>query len=257
MAISTSVRRNIRASFSHVHRAIGARALICAIALLLAISGLVFDRLPVASTHSATWGAKTAPPRALDAYGSLPLRFEANTGQTDSRVKFLARGGQATLFLTTTEAVLQLRGKEPGSTADRPQADVLRLKLANANRAPVVVGMDELRGRTHYFTGRDFRRWRTDVASFGRVKYEAVYPGIDLVYYGHGRQLEYDFIVAPGADAGRIRLAFEGARGVGVNQQGELVLRLAGGEARQRPPVVYQGDRRRAASDSGALPPLC
>lgn len=229
MATSTSVRKHLPVSLRHA----SARAWVCFILLLLVAGGLIFDRTPLASTHSA-------PPdrRMLEAYGRLPLRFEANTGQTDARVKFLARGSRTTLFLTAAEAVLQLRGHAPGN--DAPRADVLRLKLANANRAPVVVGLDELPGRHHYFTGRDAQRWRTNVATFGKVKYEAVYPGIDLVYYGKEQQLEYDFVVAAGADPRRIRMAFAGARTVRVNEKGELVLRLADGEVRQQPPLVYQ-----------------
>jgi uncharacterized protein (TIGR03437 family) len=185
------------------------------------------------------------PPEKLDAlrlqtaFGQLPLRFEANDGRLDERVKFLARGAQATLFLTAREAVLRLRGTE--------RADVLRIGLVNANRAPLVTGLERLPSSSHYFIGRDASRWRTGVAHFGKARYASVYPGIDMIFYGQGQLLEYDFVVAPGADARRIRMNFAGARAVRVNEQGELVLQLASGEVRQRPPVAYQevdGERR-------------
>ena len=139
-------------------------------------------------------GHATAAPRP-------PLFFEVNQGQTDPQVRFLARSGGYTLLLTPTEAVLALKG---------PAA--VRMKLAgDANAAPEVVGEDPLEGRVHYLRGNDPSRWRRNVPTYGRVRYRAVYPGIDLVFYGKDRGLEYDFIVAPGMDPGAIRLLFEGA----------------------------------------------
>src|SRR5262249_19390755 len=98
-----------------------------------------------------------------------------------------------------------------------------------------------LPGKTNYFIGGDPRKWRTDVPTYAKVKYEAVYPGVDMVYYGaQGRELEYDFIVAPGADPKAIRLSFEGANKLELNEQGDLVLSLAGKPVYLRKPVVYQ-----------------
>ncbi|MFQ5674234.1 MAG: hypothetical protein ACE5G9_14225 [Nitrospinales bacterium] len=90
------------------------------------------------------------------------------------------------------------------------QSAVVRMRLANANPSPAVSGVDQLPGKSNYFTGSDPKQWRTNVANYKKVRYEAVYPGIDLVYYGNQRQLEYDFIVAPGADPKAIELAFQG-----------------------------------------------
>src|SRR5262245_7430777 len=238
MATSTSVHKNLRILLPHLRRSFGPRSIICLVLLLSAASGLLFRERAVSATPVRS-PEKLDALRLQTAFGQLPLRFEANNGRLDERVKFLARGAHATLFLTAREAVLRLRGAE--------RADVLRLGLVNANRAPLVTGLERLPSSSHYFIGRDASRWRTGVAHFGKARYASVYPGIDMIFYGQAQSLEYDFVVAPGADARRIRMNFAGARAARVNEQGELVLQMAGGEVRQRPPVAYQeihGERR-------------
>ena len=183
-------------------------------------------------------GASQADPKAqakiFDSYGKLPLRFEANHGQTDLRVKFLSRTGGYTLFLTGDEAVLALSGKKASTnkanivgtahtlqsgTAATKAGGVLRMKLRNANPVANVTGVDELAGTSNYFIGNDPAKWHTDVPTYAKVQYQDAYPGIALAYYGNQGRLEYDFIVAPGADPNQIKLAFEellteAARGV-------------------------------------------
>jgi hypothetical protein len=166
-------------------------------------------------------------------YGKLPLHFEANQGQTDDQVRFLARGSGYGLFLTPTESVLALH-KPEGSPA------VLRMKLLGANPRPVVKGREELPGKSNYFIGNDPKKWRTNVPQFARVEYEEVYRGVSLAYYGNQGQIEYDFVVNPGADPKRIRLGIEGADAIHVDADGNLVLSLPDGEVVQRAPVVYQ-----------------
>ena len=179
-------------------------------------------------------------------YGKLPLIFEANRGQTDARVKFLSRGPGYTLFLTESEAVLSLRGTEG-------KGHVLRVKLLGAEAEPKMTGLDRLPGISNYFIGRDRAKWRTGVPHYAKVGYEGVYPGIDLVFYGaNQRQLEYDFIVAPGAEPARIRLAIEGAKRLEIAKSGDLIAHLAGGEVRFKKPVIYQeanGKRRSIAGE--------
>jgi hypothetical protein len=190
-------------------------------------------------------GAAAHPPGERlehpDIYGRIPLHFEANQGQTDERVKFLARGRGYGLFLTPTESVLVLRKPEasraPGSSTP---AEVLRLKLIGANPRPVVEGRGALPGKSHYFMGKDPKKWRTDVPQYPRVEYRDVYPGVSLTYYGNQNQLEYDFVVSPGADPGRIRLGIEGADKVHLDAQGNLVLGVQGAEVVQHAPVIYQ-----------------
>jgi len=192
--------------------------------------------------------------RMVKSYGQLPMSFEANEGQTDERVKFLARGREYTLFLTSGEAVLALRqavrddeAREKGRLErDRgergtPSSTVLRMKLVGAKRGVEVRGEEELAGRSNYFIGNDPTKWRTNVANYGRVRYEGVYRGVDLVYYGNEGELETDFIVGAGVDPREIRLQMGGAEKVRINGQGNLELKTAGGEVVLGKPVVYQG----------------
>ena len=205
---------------------------------------------PVSNGQSEGKPDATSRAEVQAAYGKLPLNFEANRGQTDGQVKFLTRGHGYAMYLTATETVLKLRsqssdgeraGVNPQSKNPNPQSEVLRMKLQGANPRPEVAGLEELPGKTNYFIGGDPRKWRTDVPTYAKVKYEAVYPGVDMVYYGaQGRELEYDFIVAPGADPKAIRLSFEGANKLELNEQGDLVLSLAGKPVYLRKPVVYQ-----------------
>jgi len=168
------------------------------------------------------------------------LGFEINAGQTDPRVSFLARGSGFTLFLTPEGATLRLLRSRPSPAA------VIQLTLAGANPAPRVQGMDELPGRSNYFLGRNPAKWRTGISRYGAVKYGGVYPGVDLVFYGNEGRLEYDFLARPGADLSRIRFHFDGADAERVDQNGELILRVANAEVRQSRPMVYQdwGDGR-------------
>jgi hypothetical protein len=186
-------------------------------------------------------GAQQA--RVEEGLRALPMSFEPNLGQTDSRVQFLSRGAGHTLFLASGEAVLALAG------GDRPEK-VLRIGLAGSNPSPRAEGREALPGRSHYFRGADPTRWRSGVPHFARVHFREVYPGIDLAYYGNGRQLEYDFILSPGADPEAIALRFEGADRLAIDGQGDLVLGVAGSEVRQVRPFVYQeidGNRRPVA----------
>ena len=170
--------------------------------------------------------------RIVEAYGKLPLSFEANQGQTDGRVKYLARGPGYTLFLTPTEVVLVLRSQSSRTA--------LRMRLVGANPHSNIVGLDKLPGKSNYFIGNDPKKWRTNIPTYAKVRYKDVYPGIDLIYYGNQRQLEYDLVVAPGTDPTAITLAFHGADTIEINDQGDLVLHTAGGELVQRAPVIYQ-----------------
>jgi photosystem II stability/assembly factor-like uncharacterized protein len=197
--------------------------------------------------EAAAGGASVPGPSAAEVYGELPLQFEANRGQTDARVRFVSRGDGYVMFLTPDEAVLALSGggardagrKSPGATPEGYR--VLRMLLAGASADPQVEGLEEQPGRLNYFVGSDPAAWRTGVPLFGKVHYTGVYPGIDLVYYGNQRQLEYDFQVAAGADPRRIKIRFEGAERAKVDEQdGSLVLTAGDGELRMKRPVIYQ-----------------
>ncbi len=172
----------------------------------------------------------------------LPLSFERNVGQLDSRAKFAARGSNYQLFLTATGAVLNLRGARESLAAGKAQAcsSTITLKLKGANPNAVVKGVDELPGRRNYFIGNDPGKWRTSLPTFRAVRYEQIYRGINLTYYGNQQQLEYDFEIAAGADPRLIQLAFDWEVRPSLSSSGELVLKTAGGEVRQGRPRVYQ-----------------
>ncbi len=194
-------------------------------------------------------GFPTAKPRSnsqwAHLYAALPMSFEANRGQTDPSVNFLSRGRGYALFLTGGEAVLTLKNPSSAVGGKTPPASAaaLRLKLLGANAHAVVTGRDELPGKANYFIGNDPSKWRTNVPTFAKVKYESVYPGVDLVYYGaQGGELEYDFVVAPGADPKAISLGVEtgGHAPLQINSEGDLIVRLQSGNVQLHKPVVYQ-----------------
>src|SRR5258707_804199 len=187
--------------------------------------------------------------RVSESYGKLPLQFEANRGQTHKDVLFLSRGAVFSLYLTAAEAVLVLTNTNADAKRStqalpkakaQPKSVALRMSLLGAARKPQVTGLDELPGKVNYFIGKDPAKWRSNVPTYAKVQYQNVYPGIDLVYYGNQRQLEYDFVVTPGADPKKIVLGFKGADKLEIDAQGDLVLHAAGGDIRQHKPVVYQ-----------------
>lgn len=198
--------------------------------------------------------------KVRETLASLPVSFEENKGQTDGQVKFLARGQGCTLFLTSREAVLTLQ-RQAGpvrpskrsavrNQAVQEQTVTLRMGLVNAAREPRITGLDELSARVSYFTGSDPQKWQTGITQYAKVRYKSVYPGIDLIWYGNQQQMEYDFVVAPGADPRLIRLSYSGADKLQLSPDGDLILWVAGEEIRQHKPVIYQevsGQRREVA----------
>jgi hypothetical protein len=167
-----------------------------------------------------------------EVFGRVPLHFDANMGQSQSQVKFLAHGSGYTVFLTSSDAVLRL----PGAA--------FRMALLGANDAARATGRQELPGKANYFIGSDSARWRTNVPTYARVQYDGVYPGIDLSYYGNQHQLEYDFIVNPGADPTAIALRFQGAERLELEPSGDLIVHTGAGAVRQRAPTIFQREER-------------
>jgi uncharacterized repeat protein (TIGR01451 family) len=180
------------------------------------------------------------------AYGKLPIRFEANLGQTDSRVKFISRGSGSTLFLTSNGAVLAVKNSANGGvnegsrSSSRKRVATLRMSMIGANPAAEITGLGRLSGNSNYFRGSDPSKWQSNVPTYARVEYRELYPGVNLVYYGNEQQLEYDFQVAPGGNPGDIRMAFEGVRKVTISADGDLILRASGSDIRMHKPSIYQ-----------------
>ena len=193
--------------------------------VLLALAGTL-GWLPNHASAEPAGSAVRA--RAAEAYGKLPMRFEANEGQSGGQVKFVSRGREYTLFLTSSDAVFALKNT------------LLRMRLLGANSEAKATGVEELSGTVNYFIGNDPKKWCTNVPTYGKVEYRNIYPGVDLLYYGNQRQLEYDLVVAPGADPGVARLGISGASKIQLDQSGDLVLHTYGGVVRLRKPVAYQ-----------------
>lgn len=183
----------------------------------------------------------------LAAYGHLPLVFESNQGQSDPRVKFLARGSGYGLYLTANEAVLTLQPSAVSTQHSRSQRSVVRMSLEGAKGNSAIAGVNELPGKSNYFIGNDPAKWHRDVPQFAQVRYRNVYPGIDLLYYGNQGRLEYDFEAAPGSDPRQVTLRFQGPETLNIDSGRGLVLGLSGGEVRLQAPRVYQkfGDEER------------
>src|SRR5580692_10216396 len=204
-----------------------------------------------------------------NAYGKLPLAFEANQGQSAPEVRYVAHGQSYQLFLTNQEAVLALRQPAAASAKSakgaspvamrmhhKPNAavktSVLRMHFVGANPAAEIAGTNQLPGMTNYFIGNDPKKWHTDIPSYEAVRYQGIYPGVDLLFYGRQQRLEYDFIVAPDADPNAIALRISGARKLELNSQGDVLMSVAGGKVALQKPVVYQevnGQRREIAGN--------
>jgi uncharacterized protein (TIGR03437 family) len=172
----------------------------------------------LAATSFATGGARTA---------NLPLYFEPNQGQADSRVDFLSRGNGVTSYLNSHEAVFSVNGSP------------VRMRLLGATGSKPE-GAEQLPGTSSYFRGSDQSKWRTGIPQFGKVHYRGVYPGVDVVYYGSQGSLEYDFQIAPGADPSKIRIGYTGASRLRIDDRGDLILSTKTGDMVQKRPSVYQ-----------------
>ncbi len=234
-------------------RAMLSRALVLAFCVQLIAPGLATTKttslnfsLPTKNNVFTQFfeSSLTRESRVRKNLNQMPLNFTLNQGQTDARVKFTARGRGYSLFLTSTEAVLSLqRANSLGSTA-------LRMRLFQGNDNPVISGLDPLPLVSNYYLGNKPSQYRENVPHFAKVKYAQVYPGIDVVYYGNQKELEYDFIVAPGADPSAIQMKFTGATKLRLADNGDLIINTKGGELRQHKPILYQtmnGARREVA----------
>ncbi|MGB2897672.1 MAG: choice-of-anchor D domain-containing protein, partial [Candidatus Acidiferrum sp.] len=219
----------------------------------------------VAAREASGSAGRNQDSKWLEAYGKLPLSFEENVGQTAQEVRYVSHGAGYELFLTPQEAVLSLRDPATYDLSPRHRFKTMRalreasrarmmtavrMRFEGANPAAQISATDRLLKKTNYFVGGDPKKWHANVPSYARVKYAEIYPGVDLVFYGNQRRLEYDFVVAPGADPTAIRLALEGARKLRISAHGDVVLNVAGGEVVLQKPIIYQmhkGERHEIA----------
>jgi hypothetical protein len=211
---------------------------------------------PVASRDG---GARVAVSGLNETRASLPMSFESNRGQAAADVKFVGRGDGFALALKQGEAVLALRSRSQnlasgirGSNEESSLPHLLSMKLEGANSTALVSGVEQQPALANYFIGNDSAKWIRDVETYSRVSYSDVYPGVDLMFYGNDRQLEYDFTLAPGADFHGIKLRFEGADDLELSPEGALILHTSAGDVRHDRPMAYQdtnGSRLQIAAD--------
>ena len=175
------------------------------------------------------------------------MSFEANRGQANPDARYISHGPGYSILFTDAVAELTLSRKSDthgtNSTAPKLENDTIRMQLLGGRKQSSPVGEGNLPGIVNYFDGSDSSHWHTGIPTFGKVRYAGVYPGVDLVYYGSQRSLEFDFEVAPGANARTIELRFAGARGLRLSRDGELAIVAANGVISFHKPVVYQTGR--------------
>jgi hypothetical protein len=242
---------------------------IVAVAVMAAIGIVCFGGL---RTHRAMASAKRAaaplPATALAARQSarlrasletLPLAFEANQGQSDPQVKYMARGNGYTVFLTGNDTVFELQSasrtaasrgtpnmglpvpaRKALPAAQHARTAAIHMRLVGANPQSQIAAGDELPGRSNYFFGKDRRKWHTNVPQFARISYRDAYPGVSMAFYGVRKQLEFDFIVTPGASADPIRFDISGAVRIATDPAGNLILASTAGDVLLHKPVAYQ-----------------
>lgn len=215
---------------------IGLIALLSTLAIVMKFNNHRAAKPSVSAAFEAS-----AKKRVMQSLGNQPLHFEANHGQTDAQVKFISRGRGYTLFLTSTESVLALsREKIMSGESSAQETTVVRMKWKGADPLAQAAGMKPLAGKSNYLIGSNPAAWRKNVPSFEKVRYENLYAGIDMVFYGNQQQLEYDFIVAPGSDPNVISLAFAGEDKLNIDEQGNMVIHSGKEKIVQKAPVVYQ-----------------
>ncbi|QQS46669.1 MAG: SBBP repeat-containing protein [Acidobacteriota bacterium] len=191
-------------------------------------------------SSNAAGGKREASVSGTDLLAGLPMVFEENGG------RFIARGAGYRVLLTPNETILALRDRSSGVASE------LRIGLRGGVSDPLLDPVDEQPGRINYLIGDDPATWRRGLRGYGGVIYRQVYPGIDVHFYGNQLRLEYDFLVAAGADPGRIRMVFRQARSLRLDGTGDLLLTLAGGGMlRQHKPVIYQMENGRKRSVAG------
>jgi hypothetical protein len=198
------------------------------------------------AVNSALAVNNTSTPAPAIANYARPLSFEPNRGQADKHFDFLAHAAGYRLFLSRGEAAILLQRHGPprlnsaGTTA-------LRMRMIGADPTTAPNPLEQQPSTSNYFIGSVAEKWHANIANYAKVRYRNVYPGVDLIYYGNQRQLEYDFIITPGADPRRILLDFAGATKVNLDGDSSFVIHTSAGDLRWRKPVAYQeinGGRR-------------
>jgi len=232
--------------------------------LTLAVAGcaVTFSAFHAKTAHTPRAASKGPQAPALNAeqrgrvrasLDALPLGFEANQGQTDPPVKYTARGNGYSVFLTANDTVFAISSAKrrtqsspvpsahaPQHASDKVESASIDMRLVGGNANPAITAGDALPGVVNYYVGSDSKNWHTGVKQYSSVSYGDVYPGVNMVFHGAQRQLEFDFVVSPGADPKAIALGFKGARKLETDASGNLVLNSSAGDVVLHKPVAYQ-----------------
>lgn len=226
--------------------------------ILAIIAALICASVSMGIHHSRTAKHQREPltaatqQRILASLIKMPLRFEANQGQTDPSVKFITKGAGYNLFLTTNELVFTSQNTNLSTkqsiidtqrdTSPQPTTiNVLRAQFIGANLNHKVTGNNRLASITNYYLGKDPKKWYTHIPSYGTVAYQNIYPGIDATFYGNAEQLEYDIHVQPKTNPNVLRLGFVGAKNLNIDAQGNLILGINSKTTlTMLKPVIYQ-----------------
>ena len=238
-------------------------ATIAVLTVAIAGGGVMFLATRAQDAHALNLDANKSQAPAMTAeqrgrvrasLDALPLAFEANQGQADPQVKYTARGNGYSVFLTGSDAVFAISSaKHPPEqqsrtghahslprTTEKVESAAIDMRLVGGNLKPEVVAGNELPGVTNYYVGSDSKNWHTGVKQYSAVSYRDVYPGVNMVFHGAQRQLEFDFVVSPGADPKTIGLGFKGAKRLATDAAGNLVLASSAGDVVLHKPVAYQ-----------------
>ena len=173
----------------------------------------------------------------MESYARLPMAFEMSRGQAGNGIDFIARGAGYRILLSGAKVLLDL---VPNRTRQSSLPDRIDMRFIGARTDAAPAGIDPLPGKINYFRGTDAAKHFTEIESFSRVSYAALYPGIDIVYYGNQQHLEYDLVASPGADLDLIRIVFESPDRIDIDEEGNLLLRVRHGEVQFQKPVIYQ-----------------
>jgi hypothetical protein len=187
-----------------------------------------------ASTGAAQAAAKTSTAAAQQKMAKLPLVFEPNVGQTDSQVQFLAHSMGYSVFLTGANRAVF------GIPSNGKSEDVLSLNLVGANSSAKAQTVDKTGGVSNYYIGKDRAKWIEKVPNYAKIRYDGIYPGVNVVYQGDQRKFRYDFEVQPGADPSTIRMAYSGAKGISIDASGNLLVGTGSGQMTANKPVIFQ-----------------
>ena len=224
--------------------------------ILAAVFVLIFTNNQNTATVTTNQSTGISQKPVVDInFGQRALHFEPNIGQTDGAIKFVSQAENFTLFLSPNETILSLKNFQTSDdilahlmSDDKDSTEIMlgrsssiiKMQLAGAHQNPIVSGEKKQAGKSNYIIGKDPEKWHTNVENYARVRYEKVYDGIDLVYYGNQQQIEYDFIVSPHTDPDVISIDFEGTEDIKIDQQGDLVLDTESGKLVVQKPIVFQ-----------------